>query len=175
MEQRLIPEVGKQYGQWQVISDTIKRSTNRKTYWEVRCKCGKETFRSAETLIKGTSKSCKSCSKTSTYHTFAYSYLKRIKSRAEKIKVDFDLTVEYLWDLYEMQDAACALSGLHIRFSNSWASLADQTCSLDRIDSTKGYIQGNVQWVHKDINFMKHTFGQNYFIEMCKKVSSKCG
>jgi len=44
--------------------------------------------------------------------------------------------------------------------------------SLDRIDSSKGYIKGNVQWIHKDVNIMKNKFNQEYFIEMCKLVAS---
>jgi hypothetical protein len=45
------------------------------------------------------------------------------------------------------------------------------TASLDRIDSSKGYEEGNIQWVHKHINFMKRTYSQEYFIDMCKKVA----
>ena len=32
------------------------------------------------------------------------------------------------------------------------------TASLDRIDSTKGYVRGNIQWVHKDINWFKRDY-----------------
>jgi archaellum component FlaC len=42
------------------------------------------------------------------------------------------------------------------------------TASLDRVDSAKGYIKGNVQWVHKDINMMKQQYSQEYFIQMCR-------
>jgi hypothetical protein len=47
------------------------------------------------------------------------------------------------------------------------------TASLDRIDSSKGYIEGNVQWIHKHINKMKNNFNESYFIEICKKISQK--
>ena len=43
--------------------------------------------------------------------------------------------------------------------------------SLDRIDSSKGYIEGNVQWVHQNINMMKNKFDNQYFIEMCKLIT----
>ena len=46
------------------------------------------------------------------------------------------------------------------------------TASLDRIDSKKGYIKGNLQWVHKDLNIMKNSYPNQYFIEMCKKVAN---
>ena len=45
------------------------------------------------------------------------------------------------------------------------------TASLDRIDSSKGYVKGNVQWVHKDINKMKTDFEQSIFIKLCKSVA----
>ena len=48
-----------------------------------------------------------------------------------------------------------------------------KTASLDRIDSNKGYTKDNVQFVHKDINWMKQDFEQNKFIEYCKKVANK--
>ena len=37
---------------------------DRHTYFRVKCKCGKESWRSAYLLEKGTTKSCKSCSKS---------------------------------------------------------------------------------------------------------------
>ena len=42
---------------------------------------------------------------------------------------------------------------------------------MDRIDSTKGYIKGNVQWVHKTVNIMKNTFDNTLFINLCKKIA----
>jgi hypothetical protein len=44
------------------------------------------------------------------------------------------------------------------------------TASVDRIDSSKGYIKGNVQWVHKTINKMKWGYSQGEFIEFCEAV-----
>ena len=39
--------------------------------------------------------------------------------------------------------------------------------------ATEGYIKGNVQWVHKDINYMKSNFEQPYFIDVCKMIAKK--
>ena len=46
------------------------------------------------------------------------------------------------------------------------------TASLDRIDSNKGYIKGNVQWVHKDVNTMKMDHTQEEFIKICTMVAN---
>jgi hypothetical protein len=46
------------------------------------------------------------------------------------------------------------------------------TASLDRIDSNKDYVEGNIQWVHKHLNLMKNILSQEYFINLCNKVSN---
>lgn len=84
--------------------------------------------------------------------------------------------MKYLWELFLKQDRKCALSGVPLSFEgktmeNRYASTSKKTASLDRIDSTKGYIKGNVQWVHKIVNLMKQTTNQDEFIEWCRKVA----
>ena len=44
--------------------------------------------------------------------------------------------------------------------------------SLDRIDNDGNYTIDNIQWVHKDVNFMKRTYNQEYFIDMCSKIAA---
>ena len=88
-------------------------------------------------------------------------------ARERNYKVDFDK--EYIWNLFLIQDRLCALSGLKLELPQTYRTTG--TASLDRIDSSKGYIKGNVQWVHKDINFMKQRFGQEYFIDICRKIT----
>lgn len=80
------------------------------------------------------------------------------------------LTIEDIWNLYEEQEGVCALSGVPIGWSEKGLTA---TASIDRIDSSEGYILENVQLVHKDINFMKQQFDQEYFINMCKAVADK--
>ena len=54
---------------------------------------------------------------------------------------------------------------------NDWDH--ENTASLDRIDSSKGYVKDNVQWVHKDINRMKWNFPQDKFVKLCSFVANK--
>lgn len=102
------------------------------------------------------------------------SYLYMIKFRAIRQGYDFNLTAEYLWNLYLSQNRQCALSGLDICFPVIWSSTTkfSQTASLDRIDSSKGYVKGNVQWTHKDINKMKWDKSDCDFIGLCRLVTS---
>jgi hypothetical protein len=81
----------------------------------------------------------------------------------------WDLTIQDVWEMYLMQEGKCALSGMSISWSEQGLTA---TVSIDRIDNSEGYLKGNVQLLHKDINMMKHALDQEYFVEMCKKVAS---
>jgi len=173
-----IPELGKIYGQWTIISKEIKRHSNKKdrtSYFHVKCNCGKEGWRAAHTLENGKTKACKSCCKSpNNINSFVLSYFNRVKRRALISKFEFNLTVKYLEDLFIKQESKCALSNLIIEFRPNYLK-NEQSASLDRIDNDKGYVEGNVQWVHKDINFMKGVLSTKKFIKLCTLVSSKCG
>ena len=165
------PIIGHTYKDWTVISnETFKVESNRATYWKVRCKCGFEGLRNAAHLVNERVTCCKSCAALK--QPFEQSYLRRVKERALKSNIEFDITLE---DMMSVFTGKCVLSGVDINFGKHWKKLTDQTASLDRIDSTKGYIVGNIQWLHKDINMMKGSLEESKFIELCKLITSKCG
>ena len=93
---------------------------------------------------------------------FAHKY----KTGAETRGIEWSLEWDEMADLLIDQDFRCTLSGLPLS-----AMELNNEASLDRIDSDYGYVTGNVQWVHKDINFMKQQFGQEHFITMCRQVA----
>lgn len=99
------------------------------------------------------------------------SHWKSMFRSASKRNIEFSVNIEYIWDLYEKQGCKCALSGVPIKFSSLW-TMRDGTASLDRIDSSKGYIENNLQWVHKDVNHMKWDLTQADFINYCHKVAT---
>lgn len=93
--------------------------------------------------------------------------------RSDKRKpLEITITKEYIWNLFEIQEGCCALSGLKISFPLRWSD-HNWTASLDRIDSSKGYIPSNVQWVHKHINTMKNSYNNEYFKELCSLIHNK--
>jgi len=122
-------------------------------------------------------KLCKSCSNKITdnchrgfYEEIRTSWLTKCKIGAEFRNLKWELSEEYIWQLYLSQDKKCSLTDKSIGWSKEGPI---HTASIDRIDSSEGYIIGNVQLVHKDINFMKQQYSQEYFIEMCKLVADK--
>lgn len=46
------------------------------------------------------------------------------------------------------------------------------TISLDRIDSSKGYIRGNVVFCCTDVNLMKRHFPASHFFDLCERISN---
>jgi hypothetical protein len=92
-----------------------------------------------------------------------------IQKGAETRGLEFRVTIQELWELYESQGGLCALTKQPISFGSY--RYDNITASLDRINSEYGYYIGNVQWVHKDINMMKLDYGQDEFIEWCRKVA----
>lgn len=104
-------------------------------------------------------------------------FISKIRVGARSRNYEYSLTNEYIWELFLKQERKCALSGVELKFSAEYGKsknrIALQNASLDRIDSSKGYIEGNVQWVHKDVNQMKMDLDQDYFINLCKKIAEK--
>ena len=46
----------------------------------------------------------------------------------------------------------------------------DGSLSIDRINNNLGYIKGNIQCVHRTINYMKGTNNQDDFIKLCESI-----
>jgi hypothetical protein len=174
--------VGKVFGELTCIKEVNKnelkiKSTN--AFYLFRCSCGNEFIKRGSDVRQGKCNRCISCfkkrntairgeknSKFTGYKEISGAYWFKVGYKRKHKKI---ITIEYAWDLFLKQNRKCALTGLELYFPKT--TNGDFTASLDRIDSTKDYIEGNVQWVHKDINMMKNKHSQNYFINLCKLVA----
>lgn len=92
--------------------------------------------------------------------TFLYQY----RSDAAKKGRVREVTAADLWGRWMEQGGRCACTG--------WALEHGVNVSIDRIGSTLGYVLGNVQWVHRDINRIKSDFSESYFRRLCAGVAS---
>lgn len=98
---------------------------------------------------------------------FRYSF-----RNAKKRFKEFNLTLEDLKQIWEQQAGICPYTGLKLKLptytkcKNIW-----YRASLDRIDSSKGYIVGNVQFVSTPINFMKSTMSDLETKQYLKLIS----
>lgn len=174
--------IGKQFGALKVLSlDKMERHPkwNRFVYhYRCECKCGNVKNIVRSNLVTGHTGSC-GCLKrrygsaNPTFYGFGEigsRFWGSIKNKAESRNLSFDISIEEAWQKFEDQGRCCALTGTPINFIVSNDSKS-KTASLDRIDSNKGYVRGNIQWVHKNINWMKGVFSTERFIELCRMVS----
>lgn len=149
--------------------------------WRCRCECGNEVDIRGVALRTGKTKSC-GCLKSLAYYWKGHGDLCgnywRIVHRHAKIKGrEVTVSIQQAWDKFVEQDRKCALTGLELYMNRSYGSGNERgkgvhTASLDRIDSTKGYSVGNIQWVHKTINMLKSNLAQDDFVRWCELVAS---
>lgn len=92
---------------------------------------------------------------------------KQWRSGAESRNIYFDISVEDILGLWNKQNGLCALSGIELKNNEDIFN-----ASLDRIDSDKEYTIDNIQLVLKEVNYMKQSLSQEYFINLCKKISN---
>ncbi len=101
-------------------------------------------------------------------------YFGRLQRGAADRGITFEVTIEYLWELFQSQNGRCALSGVPIKLSTRHSSRTnkrEQTASLDRINPDVGYCEGNVWFVHKDVNYMKLDYTLEEFLFFCAAVT----
>lgn len=134
-------------------------------YFKYLCKCITENYKNIN-YIKLDTLPNKNLSNTK---------WNKIKTDAQKRNLEMSITKEYALSVFMNQGGICALSGQILSFPKSEYTrqkFADGTASLDRIDSSKGYIEGNIQWIHKDIQRMKWNFSDDELYNLCTMITN---
>jgi secreted Zn-dependent insulinase-like peptidase len=90
-----------------------------------------------------------------------YQTLRHAKNRAE-----VTITVDYLMDIFEKQQGKCALSGVEMTWHKG--KILPTSISIDRIDNSKGYVEGNVRLVCVVVNAFKSTQTDDELYEFAK-------
>lgn len=175
--------IGTQINDWEILSFSHLNNKGEQ-YWNTQCKCGSTSKIRVYPLIKGKSKGCRHCRPQSksgelspwweSKVEFSITYFNGIKESAKARNIEFNLSPQYLQDLFLKQDGKCVYSGLDLTFPDNTRDFS-KTASLDRIDSKKGYIEENVQWVHKIVNKMKMSLEEIEFLKFCTLISNYKG
>lgn len=186
--------IGDKFSKWEIISTDLHRNNNGQIFVLCRCECGKEKLVQRSRLFKGLSLMCKSCApkfyrqglgkgKHKGVGLIPRTFYDKIKrnsimgTRASR-QMDFDVTIEQLWELYQRQDGKCALSGIQLKLNEEKVPVRNKsystyvTASVDRINSNDGYTINNIQWVHKRVNLMKNAMTDEQFIYLCNLVAN---
>ena len=161
---------GKTFGKLIVLNRDPSAEKNKGSMWKCRCDCGKTKVVRGTSLTQGHVNSCGCMWKRTAYQDISGYFLCKIKNNASRRGLIFLVTPDYLWELYLKQNKRCLLTGIVLSMGRGARSIG-QTASLDRIDSSKGYVDGNVRWVHKDVNRMKWDMSDKIFFDWVKKIS----
>lgn len=166
-------KIGDKFKCWTIIGGP-KSNKHQCLLWEVQCDCKETTkwVQANELMNPNKHFKCQKCAAIDRGEIQAINNGKigelkltqytRIKRSAEKRNIEFNVSLEDLWNLFISQKQICAITGDFIETINS--------ASLDRIDSTLWYINGNVQWVTYQANVSKHIMNMSELYEFCKKV-----
>jgi len=162
--------VGKVFGDLKVIKQVS--GDGHCAIWQCECSCGNLTNVKSPCLRRKEIKSCGKCKEHYNWKGFGEisgHYFATLKQGAKKRGIKFSLKIKELWNLFLKQDRKCTMSGDKLYFARSYGA-TEQTASLDRIDSTKGYEFGNVQWIHKDYQTMKWNRTEKDFFDLIRKA-----
>lgn len=101
-------------------------------------------------------------------------FLRRARNRTKR-KGPTDLTEEYLKELWELQKGICPFTGWTLRFPGPYGWVGDDrltpdSASLDRIDCSKGYIQGNVRYVAVMANYARNKFNDEEVLKFARSI-----
>lgn len=169
--------MGQRFGKWIIIKEQGRDSKNN-ILWLCRCDCGTEVTTKVQNIKNGKSVQCVKCAVKAltidSYNdTLPDAIWMKMLTQAKRRKIDVEVTKDEVCQILIHQDFKCALSGIPIHIATNPLEYRQlkQTASLDRIDSSKGYIKNNLQWVHKTINLMKNIIGNADFIELCSKIT----
>lgn len=104
-------------------------------------------------------------------------YMKMMKypNRCRNRPHTIDFGLEYLKEIWELQDGICPLSGikmvLRTHTNCSKSLMAPYSASIDRIDNSIGYVKGNIRFVCHMANIARNRYSDEEVIEFCKSVA----
>lgn len=107
------------------------------------------------------------------YTKFKYTF-RNIQKRFK----EFDLTIKDLKEIWNTQNGICPYTGLQLilpTYRNIKTIPIINRASLDRIDSSQGYIKTNIQFVSTPINLLKNTMSDldtKKYLKLISKYTS---
>tara|TARA_B100000886_G_C20276190_1_gene429145 strand:- start:198 stop:677 length:480 start_codon:yes stop_codon:yes gene_type:complete len=126
------------------------------------------------------SKKCSTCRYTArrkaasatpqNFLTRSFGQLKHARIKKEKSKKGWEITLEDVLELWELQKGRCALTGLFMTFHKDGSGRRDLNVSIDRIDPDVEYLVTNIQLVCNRVNTMKHILKEDELYWWAKNI-----
>lgn len=183
--------IGEKFGYGTVISASESRRESNRQEWILLCDCGNRYTATTSSLRGKISCRTTSCGCMSTPSGSKSKYWKghgeitgamwsniigRCK-RSDKEYLVCDISIAEAYEIYLRQSKKCVYTGWDLSFGETIrvdgkVKIIKRTASLDRIDSSKGYTNSNVQWIHKHVNSMKNSYSEEYFLKICNAITN---
>ena len=102
-------------------------------------------------------------------------YLRKAKARDK----EFNLTLEHLKDIWDSQGGKCPFTGFDLELRTYDGHRDNQlnikSASLDRIDNSLGYEDGNVRFVSVMFNYARNNFSDEDVLDFAQAVVKNKG
>lgn len=145
-------------------------------WWLCRCKCGKETKVPSARLVSSKTKSCGcwrveiNCIKRGNQNPALNQLLVSYKKHGKNKDREFTLTREECECLFQGLCEYCGAPPSNVFRTHKQTPYFYKYNGIDRIDSSKGYVKGNVVSCCRTCNIAKHTMGRVDFLSWVEKV-----
>lgn len=166
---------GKRFGKILVIRKSAAKNSSNDIVWTCYCDCGTTKDIRGSYLRDGTTKSC-GCLKNK-WSPFRY-YWRQIMY-AKHAPKDVRVTVADIEGQWNKQGGICPYTGWRLSLYKRGSEAGKKKryanqASLDRIDSSQGYENGNIQFIALIANYAKNSFDEEVMKHFCKTVARKC-
>lgn len=113
------------------------------------------------------------------YSMFRTAY-RLARRRAEQMEWEFTITLADLKDVWDRQRGLCIYTGVEMRMpekslNSGYLEESMWNGSIDRIDSAKGYVPENIQFVCVMANYAKRHHSHEQMIEFCRAIARHHG
>lgn len=149
------------------LSEIIRNKKFNRPNFCCRSCVGKHNFKNF-----GDKRSSHHTGKADIYSKFRY-HFRAIQSRSREKGHEINVTMDDLIEQWNTQKGICEFSGIELILSSYSKIIKDPiySASLDRIDSNKGYIKGNIRWISRSINWMKNEMSDEMTWKLCELIS----
>lgn len=179
---RNVEVVGMRFGKWTVLRQWT--APGPYTMVSVRCDCGLEAERRKSAIVGGQSLGCNSCREPSTRFKqprdlsdkSAFNYvISTYRRRSRKKNIPFEIDRQSFRDLTQKLCFYCDGAPSNTTKGAYKNSVSYVYNGLDRIDSSQGYVLGNVVPCCKYCNIMKSDLTHDEFFERINQLVAKWG
>ena len=104
--------------------------------------------------------------------------MKRCVARKKDKNKELSITLEDIKKQWEIQKGKCPYLNenliLPLTTGKEDRSNPNLIASLDRIDSSKGYVKGNIQIISRTLNYAKNSYSEEVLLNLIDLIEKRC-